>query len=157
MAPERASRVDEGSATVEFVGMSIVLIVPLVYLVLAVFAVQSAAFAAEAAARDAARGAVMAGITSLEGGDTRAQAWSEAVQRATAAGQLALEGFSGAQDADLAIACAGECLAAGSSVEVTATVSVRLPGVPGGALGVDAATITVTGAASAPVDGLVLP
>ncbi len=157
MVPDQPRDADEGSATVEFVGMSIVLIVPLVYLVLAVFAVQSASFAAEAAARDAARGAVMAGITALEDGDTRAQAWSQAVQRAASAAQLALDGFGGARDVDLAITCAGECLTAGSSVVVTATVSVRLPGVPGNLLGVDAATVTVTGAASSPVDGLVLP
>ena len=50
-------RSDEGSAVVEFIFLSLLLLVPIVYLVLALASVQSAAFAAEAVARDASRAA----------------------------------------------------------------------------------------------------
>ncbi len=46
---------DEGSAVVEFVGLVVVLLVPLVYLVLVVGRLEAATFAAEGAAREAAR------------------------------------------------------------------------------------------------------
>jgi Flp pilus assembly protein TadG len=46
---------DEGSALVEFVGLGVVLLLPLLYLLLSVFAVQKAAFAVTQAAREAGR------------------------------------------------------------------------------------------------------
>jgi hypothetical protein len=46
---------DEGSALVEFVALGVVLLVPLLYLLLSVFAVQKAAFAVTQAAREAGR------------------------------------------------------------------------------------------------------
>jgi Flp pilus assembly protein TadG len=48
-------RNDEGSALVEFVGLGVVLLLPLLYLLLSVFAVQKAAFAVTQAAREAGR------------------------------------------------------------------------------------------------------
>jgi Flp pilus assembly protein TadG len=46
---------EAGSATIEFVGVSLVLLLPLLYLLLSVFAVQRAAFAVSQAAREAGR------------------------------------------------------------------------------------------------------
>jgi hypothetical protein len=51
-APRRA---DAGSALVEFVGLSVVLLIPFLYFFLALFAVQSAAFGVTQAAREAGR------------------------------------------------------------------------------------------------------
>jgi len=46
---------ESGSALIEFVGVSVILLLPLVYLLLTVFEVQRAAFAASEAAREAGR------------------------------------------------------------------------------------------------------
>lgn len=46
---------ERGSAVVEFLGVSLVLLVPLVYLVLTMARIQAASFAAEGAAREAGR------------------------------------------------------------------------------------------------------
>ena len=51
----RRRRSDEGSAIVEFVWLGILLLVPLIYIVVAVFEVQRTAYAASAAARSAGR------------------------------------------------------------------------------------------------------
>ncbi len=53
MTPEDAG--EEGTATIEFVGVSLLLLLPLLYLLLSVFAVQRAAFAVTQAAREAGR------------------------------------------------------------------------------------------------------
>lgn len=53
-------RGEEGSAVVEAFVLGVLLLVPLVYLVLTVAALQGAAFAAEGAARQAARSIVLA-------------------------------------------------------------------------------------------------
>lgn len=52
---ERRSSNDEGSALIEFVGLGVLLLVPLIYLLLSVFSVQRAAFAVTQAAREAGR------------------------------------------------------------------------------------------------------
>lgn len=51
----KRSEAERGSATVEFLGGTIVLLIPLVYLVLTLVHLQAGAFAATAAARDAGR------------------------------------------------------------------------------------------------------
>jgi hypothetical protein len=65
-------RDDDGSATVEFVFLSVLLLVPLVYVVLTAVFVQRAAFGMTAAARDAARAYATAGGDDL--GERRAEA-----------------------------------------------------------------------------------
>ena len=62
---------DEGAAMVEFVLLAVVLVVPLCYIVLAVFDLQSAAFGANAATREAARVFVRAPSTAE--GERRAE------------------------------------------------------------------------------------
>jgi Flp pilus assembly protein TadG len=54
---------DSGSALIEFVGVTVVLLVPLVYLMLTVFTLQRAAFAVAEGARDAGRAVSLAGTT----------------------------------------------------------------------------------------------
>ena len=51
----RRWRADDGSAALEVATMGFILLVPLVYLVVVIGAIQSAALAAEGAARQAAR------------------------------------------------------------------------------------------------------
>jgi len=52
---KRLPRGDEGSALIEFVGLAVLLLLPLIYLLLSVFSVQRAAFAVTQAAREAGR------------------------------------------------------------------------------------------------------
>ncbi len=55
MKPRQVVRDEEGSALIEFVGLAVLLLLPLLYLLLSVFAVQRAAFAVTQAAREAGR------------------------------------------------------------------------------------------------------
>jgi len=55
MRPSRPWTDDAGSASLEFVTVGMIMLVPLVYLVLAVASIQAGAFAVEGAARQAAR------------------------------------------------------------------------------------------------------
>ncbi|MFD3443915.1 hypothetical protein ACFDTO_04870 [Microbacteriaceae bacterium 4G12] len=118
---ERATG-EGGSASIEFVVAGLLMLVPLVYLVLALSAVQAAAFATEGSARQAARAYVRS--------DTTAEA-AAAVDRAVRIG-LADYGLDAAA-ADVAVACAPEparCLTRRGTVAVTVRVSVPLPLLP---------------------------
>jgi Flp pilus assembly protein TadG len=111
----RQWRSDAGSALVEFTYLAILLMVPLVYVLISVFLVQSAAFGTTEAARQASRAFA------------RADSYGQGQQRATAAARLALrdQGVDGGQ---VAIDCFGTpCPAAGSRVRVTVTHHVKLP------------------------------
>ena len=55
MRPSRLWTDESGSASLEFVTVGMIMLLPLVYLVLAVSSIQAGAFAAEGAARQAAR------------------------------------------------------------------------------------------------------
>jgi hypothetical protein len=111
---------DAGSAVVEFVTLGLLMMVPLVYLVIAMGRVQAAAFAADGSARSAARAFVTAP------GDT------EARDRARASVRLGLrdQGFDDAAGS-LDLECsASPCLTPGARVVATVSVNVVLPGVP---------------------------
>jgi Flp pilus assembly protein TadG len=69
---------EDGTATIEFIGVSLLLLLPLLYLLLSVFAVQRAAFAVTQAAREAGRAYSTAPSSSV------------GQQRASYAAQLAL-------------------------------------------------------------------
>jgi Flp pilus assembly protein TadG len=58
------ARDEQGSALIEFVGLAVLLLLPLVYLLLSVFSVQRAAFAVTQAAREAGRAYATAPSTS---------------------------------------------------------------------------------------------
>lgn len=109
-----------GTATVEFVWLSILLLVPLVYVLLAVFDTQRAAYGASTASRSAAR--VFLQAPDAATGERRAQL----------AAQIAMQdqGVDGAVVRVTCLPSPGECLQPGSSVRVFVQVSQRLPLTP---------------------------
>jgi hypothetical protein len=106
---------DEGNAMVEFVYLSVLLMVPLVYVLILVFQVQQAAFGTTEAARQAGRSYA------------RADTVPQAEQRSRAAAALALRDQGIRSGADTDIDCIGGCLVPGSRVRVTVTYFVKLP------------------------------
>lgn len=112
----RLPRGDKGNALVEFTYLGVLLMVPLVYLLITVFQVQSAAFGVTEAARQAARAYA------------RADSVAQAQARAALAAQTALadQGIDAA--APPVITCAGgACLDPGSTVRVSVRYAVPLP------------------------------
>ena len=130
---------DTGSAIVEFVGLAVLLMVPLVYLLLTVFQVQAAAYAVASAVREAGRAFVTAPSTLV------------AHDRAVAAAQLALADHGMPFDpGTLEITCQPACaLVPDTRVNVHLSAAVPLPFVPealgGGrlAIGVDGEHVEV--------------
>lgn len=113
---------DEGSAALEFVTVGMILLLPLVYLVLVIAAVQAGALAAEAAARQAAR----VFVQSSDGGSAR----SRAVTAMTFA--LADHGVEPGS-ASIAVSCRpnpGNCLTRRGLVTVSVDLAVPLPLAP---------------------------
>jgi len=138
----RAPRPSErGTALVEVTWLSLLLLVPLLYVVLAVFEVQRAAFGVSGAARAAGRAYVLAPME------------SQAPARARAAATLAM----GDQRLDVAASRVGfscspdpaNCLGPGSVLTVEVTYPVVLPMVPP-ALGDQAPTFRVAAVHSVP-------
>ncbi len=125
---------ERGAALVEFTVLSLLLLVPLAYVVLCAFTVQRAAFAVVAASREAGR----AYVTAAAGEDPSA--------RAQAAASLALHdaGLSLAAGS-LVVSCAGDCAAPGAHVDVTLDYPIALPVVPRVFGGHPLAAITVHG------------
>ena len=119
----RPARLDEGgSAVVELTWLGLLLLVPLVYVVVAVFTVQRSAYGASEAVRAAARAYVLAPDVAT------------ANARAIAAAQLSMrdQGVR-LEPGDVAIRCRptpASCLAPGSSVEVEIAMHVDLPFAP---------------------------
>jgi len=126
-------RDDSGTALVEVTWLAILLMVPLVYIVLAVYDVQRHAFAATAAAR--ADGCAFVLAPDVAQGATAARAAAEVAlaDQAVDAGAVAVR---------LTCRPAGDCLSPGSVVHVEVHTQVRLPLVPG-ALGDHAPSIGV--------------
>ncbi|WP_421740332.1 pilus assembly protein [Cellulomonas sp.] len=134
---------DEGSSVIEFLGLSLVLLVPLVYLVLVLGRIEAATFAAEGAAREAARTYVIA---------DRAD---EGTERAVAAVGIALrdQGFDDDPAEALTLTCSTTpCLAPGSDVAARIDVRVPLPFVPGFVRDVVPLEVPVSAERVAPVD-----
>lgn len=115
---------DDGSASVEFVSAGVLLLVPLVYLVLAMASVQGGALAVEGAARQAARVYV------------QAPSETDARSRAESAVRFALADYGlDAEEATVRIRCSpdpGRCLTRRGIVTVSVGVRVPLPLVPSG-------------------------
>lgn len=134
---------DDGNAVVEFLGLSVVLLIPVAYLVLTLGRIQAAVFATEAAAREAARVFVVS-----TGQD-------EAVARAQTATALALrdQGFDDDPASALTLACSSDtCLRAGSAVTATVQVEVPLPFVPAFVRDALPLAVPVSAQRTAPVD-----
>jgi Flp pilus assembly protein TadG len=113
-------RRDDGSAMIEFTWLALLLLVPLVYLVLAVFEVQRTAYAVTNAAREAGRAFVTAPSV------------PEAYARADAAVELAMTDQGAALDTVRSnITCGSDpCLTPGGRVTVVVRAEVPLPFVP---------------------------
>ncbi|MGJ7440879.1 pilus assembly protein [Aquipuribacter sp. MA13-6] len=114
---------DGGSAVVEFVTIGVLMLVPVVYLVVAMAGVQAAAFATESAAREAARIVVT-------GSDEQVSQ-----QRVVAAVGWALrdQGIEADPTGAVQVRCSAQpCLTPGADVTVTVAVDVPLPAVPAG-------------------------
>ncbi|REJ04364.1 TadE family protein [Microbacterium bovistercoris] len=111
---------DEGSAALEFITAGILLLVPLVYLVIALGAVQEQTLGAEAAARHTARAI--------------SQATDQGAANARADAVLAsVRDEYGMDDVDVALEClpAGDpCPRAGATVIVRVSTRVALPFMP---------------------------
>ncbi len=133
---------DAGSAIVEFLGISLVLLVPLVYLALVLGRFQAAAFAVDGAAREAVRAVVGA-----RDADT-------AAARAAAAVEIALadQGIDADAADVLTVACPGACPEPGTTVTVVVRVDVDLPGVPSFVSDVVPLSVPVSATASGVVD-----
>jgi Flp pilus assembly protein TadG len=110
---------DDGSASLEFITAGMLLLIPLVYLVVAVGAVQGATLATEGAVRQAAR-------VYVEAPDQ-----STAVKRAQQAIDFALADYGlDSKQADVSITCSSSCLEPESLVSIGVGVKVVMPLVP---------------------------
>lgn len=132
MRPQRHSAIDdEGSAALEFIVVGVILLVPLVYLVIALGAIQEQTLGAEAAARHIAR--VVA----------RAPDAATAAQRSDAVLAGVVDEYGLEPDAvDVSLVCTpvtAECPTSGATIIVTVSTRVRLPLVPE-ILGLDRST-----------------
>lgn len=115
-------RGDDGSALVEMTWLSLLLMVPLVYILMSVFDVQRGAFGVTAASRAAGRAYALADSDA----DGRRQA------RAAASLALRDQGIEGG-DLDVEISCAPQpahCLSPGSVITVVVRTRVVLPLAP---------------------------
>jgi Flp pilus assembly protein TadG len=113
---------DDGSAPLEFILVGVVLLVPLVYLIVALGLVQAQTLGAEAGARHMARAIASASNASDAG--ARADRVFDAV-----AGEYGLDRGV----AEVRVTCAGgvpECPSAGAMMTVTVATRVALPLVP---------------------------
>ncbi len=159
MVSPKRSRVagrDEGSAIVEFLGMSLVLLIPLLYLVVALARIQAGAYGSEFAAREASRGAVVAGVRALENGANLDQATGLASRRGNAIAALAVEdfGFDVDRSTRVTFACDPQpCLSPGSDLVAMVEITVDLPGVPGFVSSWLPLGVTVSSTAASSVDG----
>ncbi|WP_402376134.1 pilus assembly protein [Isoptericola rhizosphaerae] len=134
---------ESGAAVVEFLGVSVLLLVPLVYLVVALAQVHAAAFAVEGAAREASRAVVTADSS------------SEGTARAAAATRLALgdQGFDVDGAELLTVECSADpCLTPGATIGVSVRYEVPLPLVPAGLRGWVPLAVPVEAAHVAPVE-----
>ncbi|MDO5633906.1 MAG: hypothetical protein Q4G34_03405 [Micrococcus sp.] len=123
---------DQGSATVEFLGLALILLIPLIYLMVFVSQVQAAAYAAVAASDQAASAVVIS-----EGAVAEAAAQHAA---------LLTLGDYGAREFphSVSVQCTHSCAALepGDVVRVAVEVSVPMPLVP--VIGASFAPVTVS-------------
>lgn len=124
MLRSRAStpRDDRGSAALEFILVGVLLLVPLVYLVVALGAIQEQSLGAEAGARHIAR------VVSASPDLATARARAEELRRS-----VVEEYGMDADTVEVTIRCrpaGGACPRAGATLEVTVTTRVALPLVP---------------------------
>lgn len=135
----RRWRAEDGNALVEFVVLAVALLLPALYLVLALGSVQSAVFAADIIARDTAR------IHAVEQDASRAQ------QRSGEHTRMILEDFGLASGEVVDVGCSHDpCATPGGTVTVTVRIPVPIPGL-GPVLGQNG-PVTVSSGHSVQVD-----
>lgn len=140
----RLGEPERGSAVVEFLGVSLVLLVPLVYLILTMARIQAASFAAEGAAREAGR--LIAQADTIEEGITAAQL---GVQLA-----FADQGLDVDPAAALQVTCSvPECLTAGEYVQIEVHTEVSLPFAPDFLAGAMPTSVAISADAMTAVSG----
>ena len=116
------ARDEGGSASLEFVTVGLLLLVPTVYLVLALSALESASFGVEGAARQATRGFAQ----------SESEGAAESAARTAIQVTLADYGLD-ARNAQVAVSCRpnpADCLTRRGFVTVTITTTVPLPLIP---------------------------
>ncbi len=152
----RAVQDDSGGALVEFIALSLVLLVPVTYLVVTMARVQSGIFAAEATAHEIARAVVVEGVRAIEEGQGHDAAFAQGAARAEAVAAVTMQDFGFSRDdIDVALTCSeSPCLSLGGNVAAHVEVTVVLPGVPAFVGSRIPLEVVVTGDARAPVDGL---
>lgn len=106
---------ESGEATIEFVGLTITLLIPLVYLILIFFQIQAGLYAAEAGAEGAARILTLHPDTGVEAADT-------ALRLAVEDQGLPVDSVTYSLDCD-----AGDCPEAGSTGTIHVSLDVPLP------------------------------
>lgn len=111
---------DQGTATVEFIWLTMLLLVPFVYILVAVFDTQRASYGVSTASRAAARAFLQA--PDVATGQRRAQS----------AARVALDdqGLRGATVRVRCLPSQADCLRPGSSVRVVVRATQRLPLTP---------------------------
>ncbi|GAB2512868.1 TadE family protein [Paramicrobacterium agarici] len=127
---------ERGSSSLEFITAGLILLVPLVYLIVALSQIQGSSFAVSGAAKQAARVFVLA------------ESADDALARVETAVHISLADFGvESDDAHVVISCdsgsGAECLERGEIVTVTVTARIPLPLVPD--------VLDVDSAASVPV------
>lgn len=133
---------DDGAAVIEFTILVTLVLIPIVYLVIAVMQVQAAAFAVTQAAREAGRAYAQA--------DTIQQARSDSWAAVDLA--LADQGFAARADT-LRVDChARGCLAPGAQVTVRVDLRVRLPFLPESLAGSTIGSVPVSAEHRVPID-----
>lgn len=143
-ARDRLGDPERGSAVVEFLGVSLVMLVPLVYLVVTTARIQAAAFAAEGAAREAGR--LIAQADSIEEGVAMAQLGVELA--------FADQGFDVDGGSVLDVACSvPDCLVAGEYVYLTVSTDVELPLAPDFLTGTLPTSVAISADAMTAVSG----
>lgn len=114
-------RGDRGSAVVEFLGVTLVLLIPTIYLILTLARVEAAAFAAEGAARDAGR--IIASAQTLDAGLAGAY---QAVELAFVDQGLSIDPASAVE-----VTCSADpCLSPDAYVHIEVATVVALPLLP---------------------------
>lgn len=112
-------RLDAGSAIIEFLVVGILILVPMLYAMLMVVRVESAAMASTHAVREASRVFMMADVA------------TQGMRDARTASNLALadQGFQVGEDA-LTVTCTQKCLTPQSQLHVNLSWKVDLPWLP---------------------------
>lgn len=130
LKPSIKTEAERGSAIIEFVGLSVLLAIPLMYLMLAISMVQASNLAAVAAADQAARIVSHSNAAPVTG----APGTREKAEHAIAD---VMDGYGIAADnASLSVECSGPCPGHGSLITARVEVRVPLPFVPEGVQGI---------------------